>query len=719
MEIPSKIRTSMTVLRSPARTLSTLLCVALVAALVTTVGPASAAGPASAPDARLASSATTPMVGKACAPNTGVTVVVDFTALADVIEVGCALGVQADGLTALRNAGFGVNVDSGAYPSTVCTLDGVPTQGYPYCWTGGGTWAYWTSNGTTEWSYAVAGAAGVGALPIGRVQGWSWTQGLANAHMAPRLAVADLSEHDDPDAGDAAIAWTKRELADSRWRMPGFTAGSIDVGLTLDALLALAADGRSSTPAAARVTEVVEANTTNYVSWAPDHPGVTVVGSMAKVLLAAAIQDADVHDFAGWDLQAEVRSMMQTTGPDTGRFSDHDTELDTDASNGFSQPLAVLALARTDDGVPDRAVEYLLAQQCPNGGFRISYVAGSSCTTNQDADNDATAMAIQALLAVERTPVVTAAISTSAAWLLARQDRVTGGFRGSGSATGLNTNSTGLAAQALHAIGQNGAATKAAAWISTLQPKLSTAGGATADLGAIAYDMGAFDSATASGLAGNQRDQWRRATTQALLAFDRPALGSIGLAATVLPVTPVGPGHFRDVSASHPFGGDITWLVASGIATGFGDGTFRPVDHVTRQANAAFLYRLAGSPVFSPPSTPSFKDVPTTNAFYREIEWMKAERLTTGFADGTFKPTGTVQRQAVAAFLYRAAGSPGVAVGAPSFADVPPGHLFYDAITWAAANGITTGFADNTFRPSPPVARQAVAAFIARFALLD
>ncbi len=673
--------------------------------------------PTGLPAAPAATDAGPAVVGQGCAPHTGVTVVVDFTAVYDVVELGCALGAQESGFAALRNAGFGVNVDSGSYPGTVCTLDGVPRQGYPYCWTGGGFWSFWNEGaGTGAWAFGSIGAGSTGPIPIDGVQGWSWSAGFEN--HAPRLAIADLADHDTPTEADAALAWMKRELADAEWALPGFTPGSVDVGLTLDALLALGADGRSATPSAAAVTDVISEHTTNYVSWAPTYPDVTIAGSMAKVLFAAVVQGHDVGDFAGWDLEAELRSMMQTAGPQTGRFSDDDPEFGSDSSNGFSQTLAVLGLARTPGGVPDEAVRYLLAQQCPGGGFRTSFTSGASCTSATAADTDATAMAVQALLVVDRTPEVRAGLSMGAAWLLAKQDPTTGAFGGTGVTAALNSNSSGLAAQALRAIGQTDVADAAATWISTIQLDPATAGAGDVDLGAIAYNRGAFDSAVAGGIPANNRDQWRRVTAQAVLGFGLPAFGSIDRPGPIPPVAPVSFGQFRDVPPSQPFNADITWLVAAGVTTGYDDGTFRPSTSITRQANAAFLYRLAGSPPFTPPAVPTFSDVPPTQEFYLQIEWMYEEGLTTGYADGTFRPTGTVQRQATAAFLYRLAGQPPVPSGAPTFTDVPPGHVFHDAISWLAAVGVVTGYADGTFQPSSPVSRQAMAAFLHRFALL-
>ena len=131
---------------------------------------------------------------------------------------------------------------------------------------------------------------------------------------------------------------------------------------------------------------------------------------------------------------------------------------------------------------------------------------------------------------------------------------------------------------------------------------------------------------------------------------------------------------------------------------------------------AAFFYRMQGSPQFTAPSTPSFKDVPTTHPFYKEIEWLKAQGITTGYSDGTFRPSAPVNRDAMAAFFYRAAGSPHVDLPATShFSDVSTDNQFYREITWLALKGISTGWPDGTYRPVTPIARDAMAAFIYRY----
>lgn len=171
---------------------------------------------------------------------------------------------------------------------------------------------------------------------------------------------------------------------------------------------------------------------------------------------------------------------------------------------------------------------------------------------------------------------------------------------------------------------------------------------------------------------------------------------------------------FLDLLSSSPFFNNVLWMVRSGYTTGYADGNYRPLLAVSRQTMAAFLWRASGSPK-GPFPDPGFSDISPNHPFYTPIAWMVDAKITTGFADGTFKPTLPIARQSAALFLWRMQGSPPVPDGAPEFGDVPANHLFRNAIRWAASVGITTGYPDGTFRPATTVNRQTVAAFLYRW----
>ncbi|TGO03927.1 Glycerol-3-phosphate ABC transporter, periplasmic glycerol-3-phosphate-binding protein [Serinibacter arcticus] len=189
---------------------------------------------------------------------------------------------------------------------------------------------------------------------------------------------------------------------------------------------------------------------------------------------------------------------------------------------------------------------------------------------------------------------------------------------------------------------------------------------------------------------------------------------------------------FVDVPLGTLFFDEIRWLSDAGISTGWptadGEREFRPFNPVARDAMAAFLYRLAEPVDYTPPATSPFVDVPVGSQFYTEIAWLADEGISTGWvrADGTreFRPLDSINRDAMAAFLYRLAEvEPGTAPTTTPFTDVPSDSQFATEIAWVASVGISTGWQGNdgtaVFRPVTPIARDAIAAFLYRFDSLE
>jgi len=341
---------------------------------------------------------------------------------------------------------------------------------------------------------------------------------VSNAATA-NAGLSTLSNTPGPEA-TAALDWLSTQLTANGNALPGFSVGTSaakpDWGLSADALLGFIAAGRADEQTPQLAANRLFENLSEFTTYEPEIAGVRLAGPTAKLLLISESLGRTPQLGPGITLEQELRSLMVTAGSVSGRFADRNPSssdpVAADSNNGFGQALAILALSRTESGVPTPAVEFLLAQQCPNGGFRLIYSATPGCVSNARSDTDSTAVAIQALLAADRTPAVSAALSAAASWLLSQQDPGTGGFGGSGSTAALNANSTGLSAQALRAAGQVAAADRAALWItSSLQLN-----------GAIAYTPTARAAAIASGIPSYASDQWRRATAQAVLGLGLP-----------------------------------------------------------------------------------------------------------------------------------------------------------------------------------------------------
>lgn len=176
--------------------------------------------------------------------------------------------------------------------------------------------------------------------------------------------------------------------------------------------------------------------------------------------------------------------------------------------------------------------------------------------------------------------------------------------------------------------------------------------------------------------------------------------------------------RFLDVPEGVQFHDEMMWLATHGISTGWPDGTFRPTTPINRDAMAAFVYRLSGSPDFTP-TQQTFVDVPSGAQFYKEIEWLASQGIATGWdlGDGRkeYRPVTSINRDAIAAFAYRLNGEPGFTPTRQTFVDVTPEAAFYKEIEWLADAGITTGWPDGSYRPVTPVNRDAMAAFLYRY----
>ncbi len=170
------------------------------------------------------------------------------------------------------------------------------------------------------------------------------------------------------------------------------------------------------------------------------------------------------------------------------------------------------------------------------------------------------------------------------------------------------------------------------------------------------------------------------------------------------------------------FTSEIQWIADRGVTTGWDVGNgrreFRPLARIERQAMAAFMYRAAGSPVVDTSACEVFADVPRGHEFFTEICWMRSEGITTGYReDNTFRPNESVTREAMAAFIYRMVGEPEFTPVGGEFRDLAASQEFQKEIAWMAGAGVSTGWdvaAGKEYRPKEFVNRDAMAAFMYR-----
>jgi prenyltransferase beta subunit len=229
------------------------------------------------------------------------------------------------------------------------------------------------------------------------------------------------------DAGARAANWlaTKQE-ADGGYGS-GFSKGS-DLGATADAVVALAAAKKPLSTVKSKTGKTP----LDYLE-AQVRSGKLNAGQYTKIALAVEAAGLNPAQFGGKDLLAQIKAGYNEK---TGVIG----------ANVFIHSSALLALATAKATLPAKAVSALEGLQSPTGGWAFM---GSG-----DPDVDTTALAVQALIAAGR-PANSGAAGKGLGYLHSLQN-TDGGFpyqSPSAYGTETNANSTGLAAQAIIASG--------------------------------------------------------------------------------------------------------------------------------------------------------------------------------------------------------------------------------------------------------------------------
>jgi len=289
--------------------------------------------------------------------------------------------------------------------------------------------------------------------------------------------------------------------------------------------------GQGATVAA--ISAAIEPRLADYVG---DGAKESYAGPLAKAAAFARTAKKNPTSYGGRNLVTELeqRTADATTGtapnttpnPLAGRIADK-SEFG-DFANVVGQSYAVRALALANSSEAGAARDFLLKQQCASGYFRLNFdkpaTPSQSCTegvAGSEADPDATSLAVINLVeSGDKSAAVSAALAKAGTWLADRQ-RNSGAIRGGAGTAQINTNSTALGGYAMGLLKNRDAALKAALWVRKNQPvdKYRCRTALTKDTGAVAYRKDRATDAKTSGIPAGARDEWRRATSQAILGL--------------------------------------------------------------------------------------------------------------------------------------------------------------------------------------------------------
>lgn len=173
---------------------------------------------------------------------------------------------------------------------------------------------------------------------------------------------------------------------------------------------------------------------------------------------------------------------------------------------------------------------------------------------------------------------------------------------------------------------------------------------------------------------------------------------------------------FTDVKESDWFYDTVMTAYKAGVVTGVSDTLFSPEKTATRAQVVTMLYRTQGSP--SSTKTAAFTDL--TQSWYRDaVSWASEKNVVNGYSDTRFGPDRAITREELVTILYRLKGAPSVTGDLSAYTDAGKVHSWaQDAMLWAVANKIVTGYGDNTLGPQKNATRAEVCTILMRFTAL-
>ncbi|MFL5732513.1 MAG: M14 family zinc carboxypeptidase [Chloroflexia bacterium] len=163
---------------------------------------------------------------------------------------------------------------------------------------------------------------------------------------------------------------------------------------------------------------------------------------------------------------------------------------------------------------------------------------------------------------------------------------------------------------------------------------------------------------------------------------------------------------FTDVHADDYFYEPVTYLYCHRAISGYSDNTFRPGNNTTRGQLSKIVVLAEGWAIYTP-TTPTFRDVPTTDTFYQYVETAYDHSIISGYYCGSgcleFRPGNNVTRAQLTKIVVLAESWEITPPATPTFRDVPLGDAFYGYIETAYSHSIISGYDCGTgcleFRP--------------------
>ena len=176
---------------------------------------------------------------------------------------------------------------------------------------------------------------------------------------------------------------------------------------------------------------------------------------------------------------------------------------------------------------------------------------------------------------------------------------------------------------------------------------------------------------------------------------------------------------YTDVPESHWAYSYVEDVTAKGLMNGVGDGTFALNSTMTRAMFVTVLARMSGENLYNEEPS-AYADVPSGQWYTGAVNWAGEANIVNGYPDGTFKPMDAVTREQAATLLIRYAEY--MDLDLPQDKDVPAYTDADEIASWArvavegcSAAGILSGYPDGSFQPKNAITRAEAAKVLSTF----
>ena len=173
---------------------------------------------------------------------------------------------------------------------------------------------------------------------------------------------------------------------------------------------------------------------------------------------------------------------------------------------------------------------------------------------------------------------------------------------------------------------------------------------------------------------------------------------------------------YQDVDEGAWYAASVAFCQQHELMEGASSGSFEPDGLLTRWTLAEALYRLAGSPAPEGEEEAPFTDVGAEHPNVAAIRWAKASGVVSGYEDGSFGPEDPITREQIAALLWNDRGREEPGASAPYTDRAEVSDWAAGAVEWAYGVRLMQGTPEGAFLPQSNTSRAQGAAVIMNYA---